>query len=90
MRLPCFAQKIIFQRVESLDKFGEFALVDKRAVAHEGDVGANFFHFVKQVAGDEDGLTFFGQAFDDLACIGNAVGVEAVGGFIEDEELRIA
>jgi len=58
------------------------------AVVDDDDLVAEHGDLAEDVGGDEDGV-FFAEAFDEFANGADLVGVEAVGGFVEDKEGRV-
>ncbi len=54
------------------------------ATIDDDDSIADHFDLVKDVGGDQNGMAF-SQALDQAANMADLVGVEAIGGFIEDE-----
>ena len=54
------------------------------AFVDDDDAGAHDFDFGEDMGGDEDG-SLATEVFDELADLADLVGVEADGGFIEDE-----
>src|SRR5690606_35296760 len=65
----------------------EAALGDETALAHDGRVGAHLLDLGEEVAGDDDGRPVVGERPDEVAHLARALGVEAVGRLVEDEEL---
>ncbi len=59
------------------------------ALAQNGDAVANELNFLEQMAVEEDGLPFALEAAEDVADLGPAHRIDAVGWFVENEELRV-
>ena len=71
-----------------LAEFDGGAIGDDVALVDDKGTGAGGIDFLEDVGGEEDGFGF-SEAFDELADFVFLVGVEAVGGFIEDKYIGI-
>src|SRR5690606_19264049 len=63
---------------------------DEAAAADDDDVVGCGFHLAHEVAGEEDGAAFGGEALEEAADPADAFGVEAVDRLIEDEGFGVA
>ena len=71
------------QRIQGVVGDEASAVQDDHAVHGLGDLG-------QDVAGDEHGAPFVGQAAKQIAQPSDALGVEAIGRFVEDQDLGVA
>jgi len=58
------------------------------AVVDDEDAGAGEFDFGEDVGGEEDGVVF-AEFLDEVADGADLIGIEADGGFVEDEEVGV-
>ena len=65
------------------------AFGDDLSLADHADTGAHQLDLAEQMTGDQNGSVAFAELDDEVSNIGHALGVEAVGGFVEDQELRL-
>ena len=72
------------------EQVGLGALGDDAAVADDDEVVGDDLDLVEQVGGQQDGAAAVGVAAQEVAHPADAGGVEAVGGFVEDEDLGVA
>ena len=70
------------------DELGGCAVGDDFSAIDDDRAGASGFDFFEDVRGKQDGFVF-AEAFDELADFVFLVGVEAIGGLIENENFRI-
>ena len=63
--------------------------MDDAAVVDEEQGVAHLAEFGEDVGGDEDGFPFLGEDADEVLEFDAGLGVEAGGGFVHDEHLRI-
>lgn len=87
IRLVCFdaQQHIFFGK-----PFGGIALRDGFAAVDDAKTIGQLFYFRKDVGGDDDGFAQFGfELAQDVAQVDHAFGVEAVGGFVEDNQFGL-
>ncbi len=70
------------------DECGWCAISHDSSAIDDDRAGACGFDFFEDVSGKQDGFVF-AEAFDELADFVFLVGVEAVGGFVENEDFRI-
>ena len=68
----------------------EGALADDAASAEDGDGVAHEFEFAEDVGVDEDGFAAVAEVEDDIADFFAADGVDAVEGFVEEDEVWVA
>lgn len=73
----------------ALGEFVDGALLGDEALDHDGDAVADEFEFAEQVGVDEDRPALVFELLADLADVAAAFGVDAVGGFIEQDEFGI-
>ena len=67
------------------------ALKHDLAEMDDGDMRGHLFDFGKMMRGNEHcGTGALGQCFDEVAHLANADGIEPVGRFVEDQQLRPA
>ena len=66
------------------------AVGKKVAGLQDADMAADLFHFIQQVAGQENGLALGGDLFDKFPDLADAFRVEPVGRLVQDEYLRFA
>ena len=62
---------------------------DDFGVVHDGDAVAEDFGFVHVVGGEDDGFAFGFDLFDEVPKVAAGLGVEAGGGFVEEENFGI-
>lgn len=67
----------------------EGALREERAVEEDGDFVADVLDVGEEVGGEEDGFAAGGEGADDVLDLARALGVEAGGGFVEDDEVWV-
>ena len=70
-------------------QLGLAALGDDRAVADHDDVVGDDLDLVQQVRGQQHGAAVVGEAAEQVAHPADAGRVEAVGGLVEDQHLRV-
>ena len=68
----------------------ERALGAQPPVGDDHHVVDGLCHFGQQVGGDQHGLALSGQVAHEVAEPGDPLGVQAVGGLVEDEDARVA
>ena len=68
----------------------DVALEDDFAVFDHADLACEALGFVEVVGGEQDGCAAVGEAFDDLPGLAACGGVEACGGFVEEDEVGVA
>ena len=73
------------ERILAAQHLADGASDEHTPLLENGDVGADFLHFIEQMAGEDDGGTLVAQAADEFANVGDARRVETVGRFIEHE-----
>ena len=74
-----------------IDQLAHRAFAVDAAVVDDGDAVAGELDLGEEVAGDEDAHAVIGSELaKELADLADAGGIEAVGGFVEDEQLRAA
>src|SRR5665811_1408191 len=71
-------------------QFVERRFVDETAFGDNDDVVDRRLDFCEHVARNQDGAPFTGEVAQEAPQPDDAFGIESVGGFIEDEDLRIA
>ena len=71
-----------------LAELGRGAVGDDSALVDDDGAGAGGIHFLQDVGGKENGfgLAKTGDEFSDFVFL---VGIESIGGFIEDEDLWV-
>jgi len=65
------------------------ALGDHPALLNHTDPRAHQLHLVQQMARDEHGALALAELDDQVPHVGHALGVQPVGRFVEDEQLRL-
>ena len=73
-----------------MEKFGHGALGDELALGEDGHAVADLFDLVEEVAGEEDGAVSVAEATDKFSDFDHALRVEAVCGFVEEDQVRVA
>ena len=71
-----------------LDEVGGGSIGDDASAVHNDGARASGFHFLKDVGREEDGLGF-SETLDKLADFVFLVGIQAVGGLIENQHLGV-
>lgn len=82
--VECLFEAVVAQSLELLDA----AVGDDTSVVDDDGAAAHCFDFLHYVGGEEHYLAFAGVAYH-FAYLFQLVGVEACGGLVEDEHLRV-
>ena len=70
---------------------GQCTLKAQAPFVDDADVTGDLLYFGQQVTGEKDGHPeLFGQPHDQVPHLLDAAGIEAVGGLVQDEQLRFA
>ena len=75
-----------FGLVFDAHEIGEEAFADEFAFVDDADAVADFLDLFEEVGGEDDGDALGAEGEDEVADFAGAAGVDAGGGFVEDEE----
>ena len=75
---------------EQLLEFGEGAVLDDRALVQDRDAVGELLGLVEVLGGEQHGRAALGELLDGLPHLDPRLGVEAGGGFVEEDDRRVA
>ena len=87
--LPGQVEEQVFQGLLASDQVGEPGVGDQAAPVDDHDVVHGLGDLGQEVAGDEDRAALVSQAAEQAAQPPDTLRVQAVGGLVEDQQVRV-